>query len=53
MGKVWENMGKLWEMYVLKKQLLNWGKRFKISAAILRWPEGDAIHASGEMSFKS
>ena len=43
-----ENMGK-YGKYIPKKQLLNWGKNLKISTAMLRWPDGDAIHASSEM----
>ena len=43
-GEIWE----IWEIYSKKKQLLNWGKNLKISTAMLRWPDGDAIHASSE-----
>ena len=47
-----ENMGKYWK-YIPKKQLLNWGKNLKISTAMLRCPDGDAVHASSEMWFKN
>jgi hypothetical protein len=45
-------MGK-YGKYIPKKQLLNWGKNLKISTAMLRWPDGDAIQASSEMRFKN